>query len=92
MSVERYDINKCIGCRNCVNICPMDVFRFNEDLNKSVIAFPENCQTCGQCFVNCLGHSLALSGEEFGYPVTGVRGASMQAQNRQLYVADVARS
>ena len=69
----------------------MDVFRFNEELNLSVIAFPENCQTCGQCFVNCLGHSLALSGAEWGYPVTGVRGASVQPQNRQLYTAEPPR-
>ena len=88
MSVERYDIKKCIGCRNCVNICPMDVFRFNEDMHKSVIAYPENCQSCGQCFVNCPGHSLALAGDAFGYPITGARAASVQPQNRQLYVPE----
>lgn len=38
MSVARYDLNKCIGCRSCVKVCPMDVFRFDEVNRKSVIA------------------------------------------------------
>ena len=38
MAVRRADLNKCIGCRNCVNICPMDVFRFDEASRKSVMA------------------------------------------------------
>ena len=65
----------------------MDVFRFNREMKKSVIAYPENCQTCGQCFVYCLGHSLALSGESFSYPITSVRAASKLPMNRQLYVS-----
>ena len=44
MSVARYDLNKCIGCKSCVTVCPMDVFRFDEAAKKSVIAYPENCQ------------------------------------------------
>ena len=88
MSIQRHDLRRCIGCRNCVNICPMDVFRFDESERKSVIAFPENCQTCGQCYVNCLGHSLALSGEGFGYPITNNRAASLLPMNRQAHVAD----
>jgi formate dehydrogenase gamma subunit len=70
----------------------MDVFRFNEDVNKSVIAFPENCQTCGQCYVYCLGHSLALSGEAYGFPITSVRAASKIPMNRQLLVSDTPKN
>jgi cytochrome b subunit of formate dehydrogenase len=70
----------------------MDVFRFNEDVNKSVIAYPENCQTCGQCYVYCLGHSLAMSGEAHAYPMTSVRAASRLPMNRQLLIADNPKS
>lgn len=73
MSVGRLDLNKCIGCRNCINICPMDVFRFAEDANKSVIAYPENCQGCGQCYYYCLGGSLQISNESHLYPLTPMR-------------------
>ncbi len=50
MSVIRVDLNKCIGCENCVNICPLDVFYFDAAAHKSVLAYPENCQSCGQCY------------------------------------------
>ena len=65
----------------------MDVFRFHEGMNKSVIAYPENCQVCGQCFVYCLGHSLALSGESYSYPVTSVRAASKLPMNGERYTS-----
>lgn len=73
MSVIRIDLDKCIGCGNCVDICPMDVFCFDHNAHKSVIVFPEACQSCGQCYFNCKGRSLGISNETFGYPITSVR-------------------
>ncbi len=74
MSVARRDINACIGCRNCVNRCPMDVFYFDETTQKSVIAFPENCQSCGQCYLGCLGNSLMMVDTMFEYSPVPMRG------------------
>jgi MinD superfamily P-loop ATPase len=54
----------------------MDVFRFDEKAAKSVIAYPENCQSCGQCYVNCPGHSLMLSNYTTGMAITSVRAAN----------------
>lgn len=73
MTVARYDLNKCTGCKNCVTICPMDVFRFDSAEMKSVIAYPESCQSCGQCFVNCEGRSLIITLYEAGQPITSYR-------------------
>ncbi|MEE8717642.1 MAG: ferredoxin family protein [Coriobacteriales bacterium] len=67
MSVARLDLNLCIGCRNCVNLCPMDVFYFDETANKSVMAYPENCQSCAQCYLHCMGGSLTMSTLQAGY-------------------------
>jgi NAD-dependent dihydropyrimidine dehydrogenase PreA subunit len=69
MAIERYDLNACIGCRNCINICPMDVYRFDETANKSIIAYPENCQACGMCYYACLGQSLQLTLHSHMFPV-----------------------
>ena len=82
MSVVRIDLNQCIGCENCVNICPLDVFYFNHEAHKSVIAYPENCQSCGQCFVNCLGRSLTIVNDMYGYAQTSYRAATTVAMNR----------
>ena len=81
MSVIRVDLNLCIGCENCINICPMDVFYFNYEAHKSVIAYPENCQSCGQCYLNCQGHALGIANEAFGYPLTAARALSTAPMN-----------
>ncbi len=88
MSVARYDLDRCIGCQNCVNICPMDVFRFDTEENKSVIAYPENCQNCGQCYLNCLGHSLVLTFETFGYTLSATRYPSNDTKRYESAVPD----
>lgn len=79
MSVIRYDLNNCIGCKNCVTVCPMDVFRFDENEMKSVIAYPENCQSCGQCFVGCKGRSLEISFVQASYALAAARAATFDA-------------
>lgn len=76
MTVARYDLNRCIGCQSCYNVCPMDVFRFDADAMKSVIAYPENCQNCGQCYVNCPGYSLVLTYDVYGYSMSTNRAPS----------------
>lgn len=87
MSVVRIDLNKCIGCRNCVEICPMDVFYFDDKAHKSVLAYPENCQSCGQCYVNCRGRSLGISNDTFGYPITAFRNATTAPMNHIVVTA-----
>ena len=86
MSVQRYDLNKCIGCKMCETVCPMDVFRFDESARKSVIAYPENCQSCGQCFVNCMGRSLTIVDDMYGYAMTAYRAISTTDMNRKVEV------
>ena len=84
MSVVRIDLNLCIGCENCVNICPMDVFYFDEAAHKSVLAYPENCQSCGQCYLNCQGRSLGISNDTYGYPITALRAATTADMNHAV--------
>jgi ferredoxin len=51
----------------------MDVFRFDSGAMKSVLAYPENCQGCGQCYVGCQGRSLTLSWYETRFAIPGAR-------------------
>lgn len=73
MSVIRRDLNKCVGCMNCVTFCPMDVFRFDSSAAKAVIAYPEDCQICGQCFINCQGQSLGITHDDHSHGATNYR-------------------
>ncbi len=90
MSVARLDLNKCVGCRNCVDLCPMDVFYFNEEAGKSVMAFPEACQSCGQCYLHCVGGSLVMSTLQAGYATAGGRGLRTFADQKALYAPEQA--
>lgn len=91
MSVIRYDLNACIGCQNCINVCPMDVFRFDYDANKSIIAYSENCQSCGQCYVGCLGRSLEISYNTIAYAIPTMRNVATDgATNDNVEAAMVA--
>jgi MinD superfamily P-loop ATPase len=58
----------------------MDVFRFNEAEKKSVLAYPENCQSCGQCFFNCQGHALMIVNNTRGFAMTAYRATNTSKQ------------
>ena len=84
MSIARKNRDACIGCQSCVDRCPMDVFYYDPLENKSVIVYPENCQSCGQCYLNCQGRSLGISNDTYGYPITALRGASSADMNHRI--------
>ena len=53
MAIERYDQSICIGCGNCLNTCPCDVFRLLPEERGVRIAYREDCQTCFACELDC---------------------------------------
>ena len=60
MAIVRYDLTICIGCGNCVNTCPCDVFRMTDDGSKNVIAYPYDCQVCNLCAAYCPTGSIMV--------------------------------
>ncbi len=47
------DMNTCKGCKSCMNACFVDAIRWDEENNKPVIAYPEDCVWCLACEVAC---------------------------------------
>jgi NAD-dependent dihydropyrimidine dehydrogenase PreA subunit len=50
---------KCVGCGDCVEVCPQQVFALGED-GKSLRAFPERCMECGACRLNCPAEAISM--------------------------------
>lgn len=73
MSVSRNSIDACIGCGTCVDICPMDVFYLDKSAGKSVMLYPENCQSCGQCYLHCPSDSLTMVIQTYAFGLNPVR-------------------
>lgn len=43
----------CRGCKMCVDVCPTDVFCFDEDKKLSTVAEAEDCIACLSCVYAC---------------------------------------
>lgn len=51
--IKRIDTVRCDGCSVCVEVCPMDVLRIDEIMEKAVIRYFEDCMTCFNCERAC---------------------------------------
>jgi len=52
----KVDLKKCIGCRICVDICPVQAIDIKKD--KAVIS--DECVECGACINECPNEALSL--------------------------------
>ncbi|MGB5157966.1 MAG: ferredoxin [Desulfobacterales bacterium] len=45
------DTEKCVGCGECVDVCPVDVYELQE--GKAVVVNEEECIGCESCVEVC---------------------------------------
>jgi NAD-dependent dihydropyrimidine dehydrogenase PreA subunit len=53
------DEEKCIGCGECVDICPVDVFEIQNE--KAVPINAEECLGCESCVESCEQGAITLT-------------------------------
>lgn len=49
----KIDYTACDGCRICYNLCPMDVFTWDEEINMPRVTYMPECWFCGVCMMEC---------------------------------------
>lgn len=52
------DVDKCIGCEQCVNVCPTGVYEMKD--GKSDPVNEEECVGCESCVEVCEGHCITV--------------------------------
>lgn len=68
MPIMRIDENLCNGCETCVDDCPMDVIRMDEETNKARVVYPGDCMVCFQCEEACPEGAVELTVEPARLP------------------------
>lgn len=53
-----YDSEKCIGCGNCIKVCPHRVFAM--DGRKATLVDYNACMECGACALNCPADAISV--------------------------------
>jgi NAD-dependent dihydropyrimidine dehydrogenase PreA subunit len=53
------DVEKCIGCEECVEACPVDVYEIQE--GKSVPVNGEECIGCESCVEVCEQDAITIT-------------------------------
>ena len=49
----KIDYRKCIGCKTCYDLCPEDIFTWNEETHMPYVSYPEECWFDGCCVESC---------------------------------------
>ncbi len=59
------DEEKCIGCGQCLEVCPNGVYEMDEAAGKMKIVQPMNCVVlCDKCMVFCDQHAITFPDKE----------------------------
>ncbi len=57
------DLDKCIGCGICVDVCPMLIPTIDSSTKKVQLRYPELCVNCRACVKQCPKNALYLAPE-----------------------------
>jgi NAD-dependent dihydropyrimidine dehydrogenase PreA subunit len=56
--IQEIDETKCTGCGMCVDVCAPDLLRMDQNSEKVVIRYPEDCITCFECELACPAEAI----------------------------------
>lgn len=58
----KIDYKRCIGCGKCYEICPMDVFTLDKEMDDMPkVTYEEECWHCGICWMECPKRAIDIT-------------------------------
>jgi len=60
MGIRKIDLKLCNGCAICVESCPQDVLRMNEEIKKAYVAYLNECESCLLCEITCPENAIEV--------------------------------
>ncbi|WP_422880238.1 4Fe-4S dicluster domain-containing protein [Moorella sulfitireducens] len=63
MGIKKINTALCKGCGKCDNSCPMDVIYFDIKSQLPQILYPQDCQSCFLCIINCPSKAIEVTAE-----------------------------
>jgi NAD-dependent dihydropyrimidine dehydrogenase PreA subunit len=61
MNVIKVDDTKCDGCKTCYKACWLDVIRWNDETDRPLIAYAQDCVECNYCEISCPQDAIEVS-------------------------------
>lgn len=59
------DKEKCVFCRTCAEICPLNVLKADKELNRITVRYPDECWHCRACVLDCPKSAITMR-----YPIS----------------------
>jgi NAD-dependent dihydropyrimidine dehydrogenase PreA subunit len=60
MNTIKIDADLCDGCMTCYDCCFVDVFRWNDQADRPIAAYPEDCVECNKCELSCPQNAIEV--------------------------------
>jgi NAD-dependent dihydropyrimidine dehydrogenase PreA subunit len=61
MPATKIDYRRCNGCKRCYDLCPMDVFTWDEEMKMPRVTNWEECWICGVCWMECPKRAIDIT-------------------------------
>ena len=59
------DKKKCVLCRTCAEICPLNVLKYDDELKEIKVRYPDECWHCRACVLDCPKEAIKMR-----YPIS----------------------
>lgn len=72
------DYEKCSGCGQCAELCPVDNIEFN-----AAPKWSDGCETCMRCISFCPSNAIHFAGKEFTKKYRAVKAGELFPRRKQ---------